>query len=505
MKKNIKKIVNLLFSRLCLVFLMVSFQIILVLVAAFLLEEKFPIIVTGLNVIAAIMIINSKSTDAHKLAWFACVLLSRKFGSVLYLVVGSRNALQSKHIQSKKLHKHVLQNAKTDASLSLDAKQPRIIRYLSGNSFPAYNQTTTKYFPEADLVFNEMMKKLSEAQSYIFIESFILEEGYMWAEMLKVLEKKAESGVEVRILYDDIGCVKRLPFNYPKKLNKKGILCRSFNRVPLIIDSSISIRDHRKLVIIDGITAFINSFNICDEYINVKSSNLDHWKDNSIMITGTAVKSVVVMFLQMWNLRKASDHDFKKYIKTEVNSNSESSDLVQPFCCEPFSTTRIYENVYLNLLNSATKEVCIFTPYLVPSAGFLAACQDASKSGINIKIVYPQKADHWYTNILSKSYFPQLLKSGVKIYKYMSGFIHAKSMIVDDVWAVVGTANIDYRSFYSQFEIGVVMHKTEAVKQFSKDCKETLKQCSELTMENCVNDLGIKLANLFLKPFKPLF
>ncbi|GHU86135.1 hypothetical protein FACS1894198_5380 [Clostridia bacterium] len=356
------------------------------------------------------------------------------------------------------------------------------------------------------MAFEEILKALAKAKSYIFIECFIIECGYMWSRILKILEEKVSRGIEVRVIYDDFGCVNRLPLGYFKTLRKKGIHCHAFNRVPLFVNSFTNKRDHRKLIIIDGETAFVNSFNIGDEYVN-REPCFGHWKDNSVLIAGEAVQGVVSMFLQMWNLHKRYDVDFKKYIRPATRDcESDAAGLVQPFSCGPLSSKQIYESVYLNLLNCAKREVCVFTPYFVPSNEFLNACKNAAQSGTDVKIVYPGIYDKWYTNLLSRSYFLQTLKAGINIYEYTPGFIHAKSMLVDDVLGVVGTANIDYRSFYSQFEIGVVMSETEAIKQFANDCKETLKNCRKITIEDCTNTrVSVKLITSFFKLFRPLF
>ncbi|MDR2817134.1 MAG: cardiolipin synthase [Oscillospiraceae bacterium] len=506
MRKLYKRIINALLSRFSLICLLIILQLFLFFIMALNLNKKWPAMCAVLSIVLTIGIMNSKATDTHKLAWIVPILLLPGFGGLFYLILGLQRA--------PKRQKNKILRFKGEITRYMNkARQPfspppnslRVANYLESNSYPAYKNTSARYFSEATSAFEEILKTLARAGSYIFLESFIIESGWMWSEILKILEEKVSQGVEVRIIYDDFGCINKLPFGYFKTLRKSGIQCHAFNRLPLFVNSFMNNRDHRKLIIVDGETAFVNGFNIGDEYIN-KASCLGHWKDNCILIAGEAVTGLVSMFLQMWNLHKRYDIDLGKYIKPTARVCDDATGFVQPFGSGPLSSKQVYENVYLNLINCARREVCVFTPYFIPSNEFLNACKNAAQSGIDVKIVYPGIHDKWYTNLLSRSYFLQALKAGVNIYEYSPGFIHAKSMLVDGTLGVVGTANIDYRSFYSQFEIGVVMFETEAVRQFANDCKETLECCRKITIDDCTNArFSVRLITSFLKLFRPLF
>lgn len=509
MKNIIKKLKRITTTRFMWLSILIILQIVVFMVMASIFSSRISIVLEILSLVIAVWIVNDKVTDTHKLAWVVPILAFPLIGGLFYLVFGRQKVPNKKNIRFLKLKNELAINNKKENQENIDELQrfARITNFLEGHSFNRFTNTKAKYFGEANEAFTEMLQALKAAQKYIFLEFFIVNFGCMWNEILEVLKERAVAGVEVRLIYDDIGCIDRLPTKYFMELKKSGILCIVFNKASLFLNSYLNSRDHRKIVVVDGKIGFVGGFNIADEYIN-KIPRFGHWKDSGVRLEGEAVQSLTAMFLQMWNYDKKYDSNLKKYFSLErTYNNVTDTGLVQPFCSGPGSYQRLYEYVYLNLIYSAQKEVIVFTPYFVPSGEFLDACKIASQSGISVKIVYPKINDKWYINLLSRSYFKQLIRENVEIYEYLPGFIHAKSMLVDGIVGVVGSANIDYRSFYSQFEVGVFMYNTQAIAELKTDCVNTLQQCRRITLKECVRPrrLGVRfLASLF-RLFRPLF
>jgi len=346
---------------------------------------------------------------------------------------------------------------------------------------------------------------LKKAEKFIFLEYFIIEEGVMWNSILDILKQKAEEGVDVRVIYDDAGCIFKLPYGYNKKLESMGIKCRVFNPLVPLLSSRINNRDHRKIAIIDGHTGFTGGINLADEYIN-EYEKFGHWKDSAIMIKGEAVWSMTVMFLSMWNYLDGSNEDFNKF-KPDIEPLEESckDGYVQPFADNPLDDETVGEIVYLNLINKARRYVYITTPYLIIDNEIITALTSAAKGGVDVRIITPYCGDKWYVHEVTRSYYRTLIESGVKIYEYTPGFIHSKTFVVDDEYGVVGTINMDYRSLFLHFECGVWMYKCRTIRDIKKDFNDTLKMCREITIEELNEIKWYKtLERMILRIFAPL-
>ena len=322
----------------------------------------------------------------------------------------------------------------------------------------------------------------------------------MWESVLEILKEKVKKGVEVRLIYDDIGCFMLLPKNYHKALEKIGIKCVLFNPFVPVLSTIQNNRDHRKIAIIDGRVAFTGGVNIGDEYINLKE-RFGHWKDTAIMIEGEAVWSFTVMFLQTWNVFRPEDDDFTVY---KANYKSGDDGYIQPYCDRPLDSDAVSEHVYMSIINRACDYLYITTPYLILEDAMSSALCEAAKSGVDVKIITPYIPDKAYVHMVTRSYYASLLNAGVKIYEYKKGFIHSKTFVSDDKTATVGTANADYRSLYLHFECGVLMHGTKAVEDVKNDFINTLDKCVEITEGDCKRNLFIRILQRVLKLFAPL-
>ena len=326
-----------------------------------------------------------------------------------------------------------------------------------------------------------MLEELEKAEKFIFFEYFIVAKGKMWDSILEIMERKVKQGVEVRVIYDDLGCLTTLDGSYYKQLRQKGIKCISFNKLGIDAGVIMNHRDHRKILVIDGKVAFSGGINIADEYINI-NSKYGHWKDNAFRIKGDAVWNYTVIFLSMWNAFKKEDEDYTKF-KYDYSEKSIGTGFAVPYSENPFNKENIAENVYLNIISSAKKYIYIFTPYLIIDTDVLNNLILAAKRGVDVRIVIPGIPDKKMVYTVSESYVEPLVKGGVKIYKYTPGFVHSKVFVSDDNIATVGTINMDYRSLYLHFECGCYFENMDVVKDIKEDLCVTMEKSHEVTTE----------------------
>ena len=321
--------------------------------------------------------------------------------------------------------------------------------------------------------------------------------------ILKILKEKASQGVEVRILYDDMGSIAMLSTKYPNELKKMGIKCIPFNKVSPFKGIFMNNRDHRKMTIIDGKVAFSGGVNLSDEYINI-NSKLGIWKDNGIKIEGDAIWNLTIMFLTMWNANIKEDKDILKF-KYEFKNTEKIDGYVVPYGVAPLHEDLIGEDVYINIINSAKKYLYIMTPYLIIDTDMTNALIRAAKRGVDVKIIVPGIPDKKIVYTQTSSFFELLSNGGVKIYKFTKGFVHSKVYVSDDKRAVVGTINMDYRSLYLHFENGIYMENVKEIKDVKKDMDETLKDCKKLNDKDVKSGIFKSIWQSILRLFAPLF
>ena len=462
---------------------------------------------TLFTLVIVFLVMNREMNSAYKILWTALILAFPIFGLVCYLLAGeSRRASKVDHLYNatvaKKvdgLHQNglVLEEFAAAAPLAL-----RQVSYLCrATGAPLYGNTTGRYFRSGEEMFPVLLEEIEQAKHYIFMEYFIINYGEMWDSVLAILERKAKEGVDVRIIYDDFGCMTTLPINYFLTIRAKGISCEVFNPFRVIANIVHNNRDHRKLCIIDGHTGFTGGINLSDEYIG-RRERFGNWKDSALMLKGEAVFTMTVLFLQMWNVVTKCDKDIPSaaYLPSRYVSEPFSQDgLYQPFGDSPLDNEKVGQNVYLNILNQAKRYVYICTPYLIIDEEMSDALCLAAKSGVDVRIMTPGIPDKKIVYLLTQSYYTRLVRAGVKIFTYQPGFLHAKSFVCDDELAVLGSINLDYRSLYLHFENGVWMYGSPVVAQVKADFLETLRVCREITLEDCLNK------NIFLRGMQSIF
>jgi cardiolipin synthase len=419
-------------------------------------------------------------------AWLMVLSFLPVVGFIMYMFFG-RNLRKQKRF-SKKKDKDKIQRQflnKRDKNKEFNPNDPLVkkfselihLHYISAQS--AYtNSNEIKIYNEGDAKFNDLISCLEEAKSYIHMEYYIFRPDQIGKKILEVLERKASEGIEVKFLYDGMGTL-NLPQITFNKLKKYGGETASFLPFSYIPNLRINYRNHRKIVIVDGQTAFIGGFNIGDEYIG-RSVEFGYWRDTHLRISGGAVNSIQRQFLLDWRFAKNDKEEFKKKYFPEKKMKGDSG--VQIVSSGPDSVVTSVKYGYFKIINSASDSICIQTPYLIPDESILQALKVASLSGVDVKIMIPAMADHIAVQYASMSYIWELMEAGVKCYLYKRGFLHSKMITADGVIGSVGSANFDMRSFNLNFEINAFIYDPNIIKKLDSDFIQDLLYCKELTV-----------------------
>ena len=459
---------------------------------------------------AVAVIILRANNPAVKLAWIVPILMFPLFGGIMYLAFGHVFLPGKLRAGRKRTADHIEKNLRQDerilAGLEEDnpgiANQSKYLLHYAGT--PVWDCTLADYYPDGLPYWEQMLEDLEQANHFIFLEFFILGEGKMWNTVLDILERKVKEGVEVRLIYDDVGSVFILPKKYYETIEQKGIKCIAFNRLIPFMALILNNRDHRKIVVIDGRVGYTGGINMSDEYINYTHPHGDHWKDAGIRIEGQAVWNFTVMFLQMWNMSRYTEEDYSGYYY-RFDEKPDVKGYVQPYMDSPLDGELVGENIYLNMIGYARKYIYIYTPYLITDNEMYTALKLAAKRGVDVRIVTPGVPDKKRIYWLTQSNYQNLIEAGVRIYQYTPGFLHSKCVLCDGEVATVGTVNFDYRSFYHHFECGVYLYRVHALKMLQRDMEETFAVSEPITLEWCRKKfVKTNVIGPVLKLFSPL-
>ena len=455
----------------------------------------------GLAVLTALHLLTHRRPASFKLTMIFLILLFPLFGGVFYWIfhfqtttVGFRRRLQK--IQNESVEGLRRDNVNANQVAEQTPESAKLIRYLdTGARFPVYANTETVYYADGKDFQADLLAECKQAQRYIFLEFFIIGEGEFWDSVLEVLQERAAAGIDVRVIYDDLGSFASLPPHYKRKLQSYGIACCIFNPFRPFLTSIQNNRDHRKIAIIDGCIAFTGGINLADEYIN-RRDRFGHWKDSAIKLSGNGAWSLTVMFLQMWSFltsKPLSQDDFLPH----VQQMQDNLGWVQPFADSPMDREAVGEQVYLQIIGNAQRYLYITTPYFMVDDSMLATLKSAAKSGVDVRLILPNHPDKPLVHFTTRSYYRELLTSGIKLYEYADGFIHSKSMVSDGLTACVGTVNLDFRSLYMHFECGVCLYQTGTVEQIRLDFLQTLEHCRPISLKDCkAGPLKILMQNI---------
>ncbi len=442
------------------------------------------VLVRILAVILAIGVYDNSKNAMFKLSWIIVILSLPVFGICIYLLFGHKDSMRFIIKKFDYLAHHFLpyKNQDENIMLKLGAEdeyllnQSKYIKKYSG--YPLYQNTDVEFFPETRLALASMLKALEEAKEYIFMEYYAIEEAKVFEQISPILKSKVKQGLDIRIIYDDVGSVGFIDPGFIRRMEAIGVKCRVFNPVHPIFNIFMNNRDHRKICVIDGIVGFTGGYNIADKYFS-DSKRYGHWKDSGIKLTGDAVLSLTVMFLEMWSSVK-DDEDYGRFLKKREYKSKEDG-FVQVYADSPLDEESVSENAYLNLIKSAKYSVFISTPYLIISDEMIRELNMAAQRGLDVRIVTPGIPDKRFIYGVTKSYYSSLVKSGIRIYKYSPGFLHQKGLIVDGRAAIVGTVNFDYRSLYHNFEDAVLLYKYKAIDEMYEDFIKLLEVSEEVS------------------------
>ena len=512
LKKGKQSVVRILFGKMGIVILLLALQLLILFGIFFRFEQFLPHIYGGTAVFTVIMVlclINSRIDPTAKITWLVLIMLLPVFGGLLYLFTekewGHRVMKKRLREMSQQTKEDMPQIAEPIIELrKTDPGAASLCQYVGNTGyFPVYQNTHVTYFPLGELKFAQLLEELEKAKHYIFMEYFILDEGHMWGKILEVLARKAAEGVEVRVMYDGTCEFTLLPKGYAQQMEALGIRCKVFSKVIPIVSTHYNYRDHRKITVIDGHTAFTGGVNLADEYIN-RIQRYGHWKDTAVMLKGDAAQSFALMFLQMWNLDEKREL-LPALVADPLTVDGKSSGFVMPYGDSPLDDQKVGQQVYMDILNRAQQYVHIMTPYLIIDAEMENTLKYTAKRGVDVCMILPGIADNIPAHALAKSHYRALTEAGVKIYEYTPGFVHAKVMVSDDQEAVVGTINLDYRSLYHHFECGTYLHGVDAISEIEQDFQFTRTKCSEVTPETIKNETWyMKVMGYLLKVVAPL-
>lgn len=510
---TVKTLISLLFHRTALVALLLVAQVAVLAVMTvqfssyFLYFYWFFIV---LSVVAVLWIVSNRSDPGYKIAWIIPILVFPVFGGLVYLLLGgnrlSPRAQGKMRGMSRQMWSTLVSDFKAVTLDSMGADAVNQAQYLERYAHcPLYQNTLTEYFPLGDDAFPRMLEELKKAERYIFLEYFIITPGVMWDAILEILAEKAKAGLDVRVIYDDVGCLYTLPVNYDKELESKGIRCCVFNRFVPVLSIHLNNRDHRKFCIIDGKAAFTGGINLADEYIN-RAERYGHWKDSVILVRGEAAWSMVVMFLTMWDYVRGEEENLHAFRPLALPAEVyDARGWVQPYADSPLDGEPVGSTVYLNLIAKARRYIYLTTPYLIISDTMNTALCNASKSGVDVCIITPHIPDKRLIFELTRAHYEPLLEAGVRIFEYTPGFMHAKNFVVDDVYATVGTVNMDYRSMFLHFENGVWLCGQDSVIDVHNDFLLTRERSMEVSLEDCRRQpLLRRLFRSVLRVFAPM-
>lgn len=530
-KKSKKGILKVIFGRTGISVIFVLAQMYFYLNMFHVVRMYFPFLFSAnlfLQVIFILYLLQKGESSSVLTTWLILTAIAPFYSIPMYFFIkndiGHRKLKKATIEYIDKSKNQICQNPSVlEELVSENKKLHNLAKYINKTGcYPIYKNTALAYYSVGDEMFPEMLEAIKKAKKYIFLEFFIIDEGYMWGSILKLLSEKVKEGVEVRVLYDGMCEFSLLPHSYPEQLKKLGIQARIFSKILPFVSTSYNFRDHRKLLLIDGEVAFTGGVNLADEYIN-KITRFGHWKDAGIRLEGEAVKSCLLLFLQTWylsmdgkerrllqkkNKRSKKEgflYECRKYLGESLVSQKTMDGYVIPYGDHPLDQENVGEMVYLDILNRAEKYVYIMTPYLIIDEAMQTALTHAAKKGVDIRIITPHRPDKKLVFANTRGYYKTLLRAGVSVYEYEPGFLHSKVFLSDDKRAVVGSINLDYRSLYHNFENAVYVESIEFAKEVKRDFDTTFPNSIQVDFAFLKNDSFLtKIIGIIVKPFSYL-
>lgn len=511
LKRGHKGLVHALFSRLGLILVMLAIQVLALFGVFHWFGDHLPHIFGGTAILTAAMVLYLLNTDIDptgKISWLIAVMLLPVFGVLLFWFTQSDLGHRAVRDRVQQLIRETKGAIPQDRAVmeALEKEDPgaaALARYVARSGcHPVYRNTAVTYFPLGEDKWAEMLKQLRQARKFIFLEYFIVDEGVMWGEILEILAEKVKEGVDVRLIYDGTCEFSTLPHDYPKRLKALGVRCKMFAPLTPFVSTHYNYRDHRKILVIDGHTAFTGGVNLADEYVN-RVVKFGHWKDVAVMLQGEAARSFALMFLQMWSIDEKTP-EFQRFLDCPAPGR-ETPGYVMPYGDCPLDQDKVGERVYMDILNRAQRYVHIMSPYLILDGEMETALKFAAERGVEVALILPGVPDKSAPYALAKTHYASLLSSGVKIYEYTPGFVHAKMFVSDGREGVVGTINLDYRSLYHHFECAAYLWGVPCLGDMEADFQATLAKCRRVTRETIKREKWtLRALGWLLKAVAPL-
>ena len=449
-----------------------------------------------INIIALMSLINREANPEYKVSWLAVMTLVPFFGVVLYLAFYSRKVSRREERLMSELRLRLRSYTSSEddgvytelCTLDSSAAGKALAIMNDDPMAEIYTETSFRYYSLGEDMCRDLLYDIERAQSFIFLEYFIIDEGELWNSILSLLKKKEEKGVEIRILYDDFGCMKTLKGGYDKRLWQMGFSAKRFSPITPRLSTAHNNRDHRKIAVIDGNVAYTGGVNLADEYVN-KKMRFGHWKDGGVRIFGAAAKGFTALFLSSWDLSSGKASENAKYFDVARAGEGDGGFYI-PFGSGPMPlyTRPVGKNAFLNIINQAKEYVYITTPYLIIDYDLTESLCNAARRGVDVRIITPGIADKKTVKIMTKNSYQPLIKSGVRIYEYTPGFIHEKTVVSDDIYAIIGTINLDYRSLAHHFEDAVWIYNSPSIDVVRAEFEKTLSVSSE------IDEMGARLS-----------
>ncbi len=503
-----KKILRIITHKIFIVAIAIVFEFALLFTIAWKLTNNYAIIHALLQVLSFLLllhVINRHDNPYYRFAWAVIILTIPPFGAVLYLLFGERKVpkeLRSKASEAYSEDLYLQQNTLIDDFKKNNSNWYRLIQYIySASHFPVYDNTKGEYLETGEKKFEVMQEILESAEDFIFLEYFIIKEGYMWDIVYEILERKVKEGVDVRVIFDDWGC--SLYPQLKKDLEEIGVKVVVFNPLVPRLAVQMNNRDHRKALIVDGRYGIVGGINIADEYIN-RIERFGHWKDTAVLIEGQAVHSLTLMFLQIYSYY-AEEKDNPDDFRYDFPEDFKSEGFVMPFDDAPTDKYDVGADAHLTMIHNAKDYIYIQTPYFIVGHEIMKALTVAAESGVDVRIMLPHIPDKKLVNEVTKSSYEQLIQSGVRVYEYKPGFIHSKTIVIDDELALVGTTNMDFRSYYLHFECSILFIDHKVVQECYDDSLAIIEESIEITQEDVDKvSYPLRMLRSFLRIFSGL-
>ena len=473
--------------------------------------EWFAIGTRVLGALIVMYIYNKRDPSAMKMTWIIVIMALPVFGVTFYMLCGLNRSTHRMRQRYQEVDSVLMPTLPDGADAlarleALDERVANISRYLHGmSSYPLYDDTSITYYDDASKGIEAQKEELRKAQHFIFMEYHAIEDAESWRAIQVILEERVRAGVEVRVFYDDMGSIGFVNTDFVKRLEARGIKAKVFNPFAPGLNLFLNNRDHRKITVVDGKVGFTGGYNIANEYFNL-THPFGHWKDTGVRLEGPAVQNLTVAFLEMWNASAEGDQDDTSYLPylPKVNANPDARGFVQPYADNPMDDVLVGEDAYISVAEYAKDYAWFVTPYLIITDEMEHALSLAARRGVDVRIITPGIPDKKLVYGLTRSYYYNLVRCGVRVFEYTPGFCHCKMSVADDVLATCGTINLDYRSLYHHFENGCLYYGCDAVADTKADFEWMFAQSREVTEQYSDPAAHMRLWYAILRLASPL-